>query len=93
MPDEVTSVPPIEDADRTFLDTSLRRSYLEEAPSLIGSIVSTGSTFPSSPSTGQLFFRTDTNKLYVYIGTAWRQVNVLDEKGNSKIPGGKYLKG
>ncbi len=85
-------VEPIDEIDHTFFDSSLRRVYLEETPSLIGSIVSTGSTFPSSPSTGQLFFRTDTNTLHVYIGTAWRQVNVLDAKGNSKIPGGRYLK-
>lgn len=74
-----------------FFDTSLRRSYLEDAPTLIGSVVSSGTSFPGSPANGQTFFRTDTGKLYLYDGTNWLQIGLLDSKGNLKIPG-RYLK-
>jgi hypothetical protein len=33
--------------------------------------VNNGSSFPDTPNTGELFFRTDENKLYAYTGTEW----------------------
>jgi hypothetical protein len=33
--------------------------------------VDSGTTFPGSPTTGELFYRTDSDVLYVYSGTAW----------------------
>ena len=87
----IETVPPIESIEYDFYDSQLRRSYLEDTPSLIGSIVSTGTTPPSAPATGQLFFNTSTKKLFVYDGTDWIQMPTLDSSGNLKI-GGKYLK-
>jgi len=36
-----------------------------------GQITSAGTTFPASPQTGQVVYRTDRNLLYVYDGTRW----------------------
>ena len=72
-----------------FYDTSLRRTYLEDAPTLIGSVVSSGTSFPGSPSNGQMFFRTDTGKLYIYDGTDWRQLIVALASGVTPFPGRK----
>lgn len=70
-----------------FFDTSLRRSYLEDAPALIGSVVGSGTSFPGTPSNGQTFFRTDTGKLYIYDGTNWRQILVAQADGITRLPG------
>ncbi len=70
-----------------FFDTSLRRSYLEDAPTLIGSVVTSGTSFPGSPANGQMFFRTDTGKLYIYDGTDWRQLIVAQASGVTRMPG------
>ncbi|KKK64510.1 hypothetical protein LCGC14_2983450 [marine sediment metagenome] len=70
-----------------FFDASLRRSYLEDAPTLIGSVVSSGASFPGTPSNGQTFFRTDTGKLYIYDGTDWRQIIVALATGVTPFPG------
>lgn len=37
--------------------------------------VSRGTSFPSSPTAGQVFFRTDQNKFYVFNGTSWVDVS------------------
>ena len=74
-----------------FFDTSLRRAYLEDAPTLIGSVVGSGTSFPGSPANGQTFFRTDSGKLYIYDGTNWRQVIVAQSNGVTRMPG-KTLK-
>lgn len=40
-------------------------------------VVASGTSFPSNPDAGELFFRTDQNKMYVYKGapiTAWEEV-------------------
>lgn len=81
----------IEELELEFYDVQLRRSYLEDTPTLVGSKISTGTSFPSSPTSGQLFWRTDSNKFYIFNGSDWIQVGVLDTKGHLKIPG-RYLK-
>ena len=70
-----------------FYDTSLRRAYLEDAPTLIGSVVGSGTAFPGTPANGQTFFRTDTGKLYIYDGTDWRQVIVAQANNVTRMPG------
>ena len=70
-----------------FFDTSLRRSYLEDAPTLIGSVVSSGTSFPGSPANGQTFFRTDSGKLYIFDGTNWRQIIVAQANNVTRMPG------
>lgn len=88
---QIPEIRPLEPIEYSFFEKILRRVYLEDTPRLIGSIVSTGTAFPTDPSTGQLFFRTDTKKFFLYDGTDWLQLNLLDSKGHSKIPG-RYLK-
>ena len=39
-----------------------------------GGTISHGDTFPGSPTTGDLFFRTDTDKLFVWNGSSWVDV-------------------
>ena len=76
----------------SFFDTTLRRSYLSDVPAaLSGGIVPNATEFPATPSTGQLFFRTDTSKLYLYSGAVWLQIALLDTSSNLTIPG-RYLK-
>lgn len=36
-----------------------------------GGGLETGTSFPASPTTGQLFLRTDTQSVYAYGGTDW----------------------
>jgi len=47
--------------------------------------VDTGTAFPSSPNTGELFFRTDQGKLYVYTSSTWAD---LTTGGGGGTPGG-----
>ena len=76
----------------SFFDNNLRRSYLADVPAaLSGGVVPNGTEFPATPSTGQLFFRTDTSKLYIYSGASWLQIGLMNTSGNLKIPG-RYLK-
>ena len=78
---------PLDPLEYTFFEKILRRVYLEETPALIGSIVSTGTAFPSSPGTGQLFWRTDSGKFYIFDGTDWRQIIVAQSDGITRMPG------
>lgn len=45
--------------------------------SALGAVAS-GTSFPSSPSAGQFFFRTDTSYLYRYDGFAWTRIDITD---------------
>ena len=87
MVEETQELPPLEPMSNMFFDNQLRRNYLEETPSLLSSSVNTGTSFPSGPSAGQIFFRTDTGKLYIYDGTNWRQVIVAQSTGITRMPG------
>jgi hypothetical protein len=44
---------------------------LLEGSTLVNLTVDSGSTLPSSPSTGELFYKLPDKKLYVYDGTSW----------------------
>lgn len=88
----ISGVPVIEPLEHTFFDDQLRRAYLEDVPTaLTGGVVPSAAAFPATPSTGQLFWRTDRSKLYIYTGAAWLQIPVLDANGNLIISG-RYLK-
>lgn len=47
------------------------RPQIVEGSSIINASVPTGTSDPSSPNLGELFFRTDLNKLRVYDSTGW----------------------
>ncbi|KKL78731.1 hypothetical protein LCGC14_2021940 [marine sediment metagenome] len=91
MPPQIQARDPVPgigaEGEDTFFDVNLRRAYLEDAPSLIGSVVGSGTSFPGTPANGQLFFRTDTGKLYIYDGTDWRQLLVAQANGTTRMPG------
>jgi hypothetical protein len=44
---------------------------LVEGSAISNLTVATGATFPTVPDIGELFFKTDTNKLYLYTGSVW----------------------
>lgn len=48
-----------------------------------GSIINlpSGTSYPGSPSDGDLFYRTDLNKTYRYDGTSWHALDALDDAG------------
>ena len=51
---------------------------LIEGSSIINAVVSGGTSFPSIPSFGELFYRTDLTALYIYNGS-WKQLAEFDE--------------
>ena len=78
--------------DRGFFGTNLRRAFLESTPAASsGGTVPTGTSFPTAPVAGEMFFRTDESKFYAFDGSDWREVPMLDTSGNLAI-GGRYLK-
>ncbi len=94
----VDGVPGIEDEreemETLFTDSTLRRRYLDEYPDALAArtiTISSGTSFPASPSDGQLFLRTDEAKFYCFLGSDWRQILMLDTSSNAKIAG-RYLK-
>lgn len=48
---------------------------LLEGSVLSNATIDSGTTFPSIPDKGELFFRTDTNAFYFYSGTAWTKMS------------------
>ena len=90
-PDEL--LPELEGLPKTFLDRNMRRAYMEQAPAAAsGGGVPTGTSFPVAPVAGQMIFRTDLTKFYIFDGSDWRETPMLDTSSNLAI-GGKYLKG
>lgn len=61
-----------------------------EGARIVNAVVDSGTSYPSTPDTGELFYRTDLSLLKVYDGTAWVTVgatsNLLDGQ-----PGSFYL--
>ena len=55
---------------------------LIEGSSIINAVVSGGTSFPSIPSFGELFYRTDLTALYIYNGS-WKQLAEFDEDLNA----------
>jgi len=47
---------------------------LLEGSKIVNTTVETGTSFPGSPTNGQLFFRSDTSKMHIYNGTSWAEV-------------------
>jgi hypothetical protein len=47
---------------------------LVEGSRIENAAIATGTSFPSSPDPGELFFRTTDNKFFVYNGTTWTEV-------------------
>ena len=42
-----------------------------------------GTTFPSSPDQGELFYKTDVKKPYIYVDTSWIEMSTGSSSGNS----------
>lgn len=61
------------DLQRDLYDLAARLERLEKPDSGMAS----GASFPSSPSTGLLFYRTDLDLLCVYDGTRWITTDVM----------------
>lgn len=63
---------------------------IAEGARIVNAVVDSGTSYPSTPDTGELFYRTDLSLLKVYDGTAWVTVgatsNLLDGQ-----PGSFYL--
>jgi hypothetical protein len=45
---------------------------------------------PGSPSTGQLYYDTTTNRIYFYDGTSWRQAQEVWTGTSAPSPRGDY---
>jgi len=37
-------------------------------------VLHSGTSFPSTPTLGQLFYRTDQEKAYIYVAAGWREI-------------------
>lgn len=82
------TLPALEPMPLTFFDSQLRRLYLDRIPTSASSgVIPSGSANPTSPTTGELFFRTDQGKLYMYDGSNWLQLPLHDSSGNLVVPG------
>ena len=65
----------------------LSNSTLESTGNLVALVVHKGTAFPTNPSptAGQLFYRTDTNKFYIYNSITWSEVGSGGGGGGSFI--------
>ncbi len=69
------------------MDESTTNSYVR----LLKLIIQSGTSFPSNPVTGFIFFRLDYNMLTIYNGTAWLNVTGTGEGEGSPPEGGSPL--
>ena len=58
---------------------------------LVGAAINSGSSDPTGLAAGQLFFRSDTDRLRVYDGAAWKNVGIDDT--NNFVNGGSFSGG
>jgi len=58
---------------------------------LVGAAINSGSSDPTGLAAGQLFFRSDTDRLRVYDGSAWKNVGI--DNTNNFVDGGSYSGG
>ena len=58
---------------------------------LVGAAINSGSSDPTGLAAGQLFFRSDTDRLRVYDGAAWKNVGIDDT--NNFVTGGSFSGG
>lgn len=63
---------------------------LIEGSVIVNATVETGTSFPNTPNAGELFYRTDTESLYVYNETSWVQIGLTSALLNGQ-PGSYYL--
>lgn len=63
---------------------------LTEGSNIVNAVVVAGTSFPSSPDVGELFFRSDEPALHVYDGSTWVQVGLTSALLNGQ-PGSYYL--
>lgn len=56
-----------------------------EGSKIINTTVESGASFPANPNEGQLFFKTDVSKMYVYNGTSWAEI-VKAAESASAVP-------
>ena len=85
-------LPDIEGIRFKFLDSLLDKSVKATTAKSQSSVVPSGTSFPASAVQGELLYRLDTGKLYIYDGSNWRQIPLLDTSGNLAITG-RYLHG
>jgi hypothetical protein len=45
--------------------------------------VSSGTSYPSSPEPGQMFFRSDLTKMFIYTGSEWSELAVAESSANA----------
>ena len=46
---------------------------LSEGSNVVNLVLDSGTSFPANPNAGEVFFRSDESKLYVYTGSSWEQ--------------------
>ena len=63
---------------------------LIEGSDIVNAVVDSGTSFPSNPNSGELFYRTDLSALHVYDGSSWVQVGLTSSLLNGQ-PGSYYL--
>jgi hypothetical protein len=54
-----------------------------EGSEVINFTLPKGTTFPSSPDQGELFYKTDVKKPYIYVDTSWIEMSTGSSSGNS----------
>lgn len=58
---------------------------IAEGSELENLTVPVGTVFPSNENTGELFYRSDESKLYVYNGTSWAELSSLSVSGYKHV--------
>lgn len=61
---------------------------LAEGSDIRNLTVDAGNTFPSTPNTGEMFFRSDLSLLYVYNGTTWVETGLAESISGPTGPAG-----
>lgn len=56
---------------------------LAEGATIKNATVDSGTSFPTDPTTGELFFRTDSDKLFVYDGATWIETGTGGSSGGT----------
>jgi hypothetical protein len=53
-----------------------------EGSEIVNATVGSGTSFPNSPVTGQMFFRSDSSKMFIYNGTQWSEIPIASSAGS-----------
>jgi hypothetical protein len=54
-----------------------------EGSEIVNATVGSGTSFPNSPATGQMFFRSDSSKMFIYNGTQWSEIPIASSSAGS----------